>query len=323
MEFARLVEALVAEASTGINRVRGNPGGEELLRQLHKTVPLAHDVDWKPITKIVWSHIKSKWKHGGGFILLLGRDGTGVVYADPYAGNGVYRLWASNGSPPQERVAPGVYADGDGKVNHVSDARYDSGGQSIELIRKVIGPVRSMLLGQLAHVEPLAKREKRKQDRDASPIMAPRTVKSYNDAKQAADRLLDRLRPIWDKAVVQAIADMKGYLTHQIKNDAYHKVEGRLRRLQQMDSLLRTMRADPSSTDGADSLRRILYNAIDLAVSYHFPQTPNDWQISRDYHHYRDQMPDGYRDLLNGIYSGNTRYISTVLYFFKKGLLHA
>jgi len=310
-QFARLLECIISEASTGVDLVKRNAGGAELLRHVHKSTPLPHDVEWQSVQKVPWSDIKGKggWrKKGGGWIIFLGSKGTGAIYADM---GGDYTVYASNGRPGDTDAA--------GLNNRLLGSRTSSGGEALKRVKDITGPIRSIFMAKRAgEGEIEKKREKRAELRKAMAPATVRDVHTMDDATASSERLLRKFKPVWEKAMVQAMADIKGFLNLQIKNDAYHKVDKRLRRLQQIDNWLNALR---DGDDISSNLKHVLLHAVDLAARHHFPdQVPDDFYMSgRSY----GPLPEGIKLLLNGISSGDTRLLSTVLYFFKKGLLSA
>lgn len=322
MEFSRLVEALVLEVSTGINLIKGNPGGLSVLKQIHAQTPLAHDVDWEPVKKIPWSDIKGKWGSGGGFIVLVGKNGTGAIYADPLH-SGSYRVWASDGTRPEEKQTNGVYTDSMGRINNLTDLRTDSGGRALERIKEITGPIKTYAISKMAQKDVMVKRQKRGEIKKNA-VALFKTNDKISDALELADRLMKRFRPLFDRALVQALADVKGFVAHQIKNDAFHKAEKRLNRLHLLSGMLRKLRDAPDEVLGgsgntSNMLRGALINAVELAARHNYPGIPDEEHLTSRNSAY--PLDAGYRSFLNDLAAGNIKLLSDILYYFKRELL--
>lgn len=314
--FARLLESIVMEASTGMDLVRNTPGGREIVQHLHRNTSLGHDADWEVVKKIPWSEMKgSRWDNsGGGWIILIGQHGVGAIRARGQE----YSVSASNGNPPA------VNQDTGRDSNRFFNITSESGGRSLDIIKNVIGPIRSFVISK-NRGEVAKKKAARDAIRKAAVKSGGRDIESSEDAQQATEAMLMRFKPLWTKMVTQAMADIKGFVGLQIKNHAFGKVQGKINRLQNLEVILDALQSrsmggdDDESMAGMDTLRNSISSAVDLAARHYYPDQMGNRTFSSRYSY--GPPPDGVKLLLNDIAKGDTRKLGTVLGFFKRALL--
>lgn len=314
--FARLLESIVMEASTAIDMVKMNPGGREIAQFLHTKSALGHDADWEIVKKIPWSEIKGgaweRYQHAQySYIILIGRDGTGAIRAS----GSDYLVSASNGKPPE--VNPDTGVDSNRFFNKASS----SGGRSIEMIKDVIGPIKSYAIAKRA-IGASVKKKARQELRKTQVRTGGRDIASSEDALAASDAMLARFKPLWVKMLTQAMADIKGFVGLQIKNHAFSKVQNKIERLKALEDVLDSLQTGGEDGEGAmhDYLKRTIYNAVDLSARHYYPDDmPDRQQLGSRYSY--GSAPEGAKKLLNDIARGDTRKLGTVLGFFKRALL--
>jgi hypothetical protein len=87
--FANLCES-ITEASTTMNLIAGTPGGEQVVKKLHGSMALAHNLEYQPVQRISWKDLKDSYK--GAWVIIIGSNGTGAIKAT--GGNtGTIKLW--------------------------------------------------------------------------------------------------------------------------------------------------------------------------------------------------------------------------------------
>jgi hypothetical protein len=268
-----------------MNLIKDAPGGAAVIKELHKYKALSHDQDYKQIDKISWSELKDSYK--GAWVIIQGDRGTGAIKAS--GGNtGSYSAVASTG----------------GTVQQASDSR---GGNIIDFLKGEIGGLRKFYVGKNSTVVG-DKQRQRKSARDGS---------ATTEINQAT--LLRKFRPIWVNAMTTAIADIKGHIANQIKNDAFDKAT---KKLERVSSLKRQLEELESGTDtgGQGDINRAVSTAIVMAASYHYPELTGN--IERNYgSSYVATRSEGTDQLLKDIAAKDTAKLATVLRFFKRALI--
>lgn len=311
--FARLLESVITEASTAMDLVRNNPGGREIVQYLHKNSALGHDADWEIVKKVPWTELKGSYRgSGGGWIILIGQNGTGAIKAS----GGDYTISASNGKPP------GADPDTGRDTNRLFGRSTSSGGRAVDMIKDIIGPIRSYSMAK-SKGEVANKRNKRAALRKTAVRLGGEVISS-EDATAASEGMLMRFKPLWVKMVTQAMADIKGFVGLQVKNHAFNKVQNKIERLKMLDTVLDSLQSGTDDDDGDgpnvhDYLKRSIYNAVDLSARHYYPDNMTDRQFGGRGSY--GSMPEGVRLLLNDIAGGDTKKLGTVLGFFKRALL--
>jgi len=279
--FSQLLEGYLNEASTSLDLISGNPGGKQVILNLHNSMKLAHDQDYRQVEKISWSELKDT--RVGAWVIIKGTTGTGAIKANP---SGSYEAVASTG-------------------NDVETATDGRGGNIIDFLKSKIGKLQKFYVGQ-ATTALRDKQKKRKEQQtgaDASVV--------------SVETLTKKFKPLWVKAITAAIADVKGHIANQIKNDAFDKAAKKLdhvKRLQQAIESLETDSDTPSSIKGAINV------AVLMAASHHYPEQTGT--ISRSYGSgYNAERSEGGNQLLKDIAGGDQKKLGTVLTFFKRSLI--
>ena len=121
-------------------------------------------------------------------------------------------------------------------------------------------------------------------------------------AAVSVETLTAKFKPLWVRAVSAAIADVKGHIANQIKNDAFEKAK---RKLSQVESLQNALEAlESGNTDTPSSVKS------------------ETGTITRGYSSsYNAQHSEGPQKLLKDISAGDQKKLGTVLGFFKRALI--
>jgi hypothetical protein len=283
--FAQMCESVLDEASTSLSLIQNNPGGTEVIKKLHKDMKLAHDQDYKSVPKISWSELKDSYR--GAWVIIQGDKGTGAIKAS--GGNtGSYEAVASSG----------------GETRSVKDSR---GGNVIDFLKGEIGGLRKFYVGK--NTTAVSDKQKTRQSRQDG----------AGAAQVSNDTLIKKFKPLWNRAITAAIADIKGHIANQIKNDAFEKATKKLEyvgRLQNSAEAMETGTLD----DAPDFLKSAVQTAVLMTAAHYYPEQTGD--ITRSYgRSYASARSEGPQQLLKDITEGDTKKLGTVLSFFKRALI--
>jgi len=281
--FASLCES-ITEASSSMNLISGNPGGKEVIRSLHRTQELAHNQEYRAVDKISWSELKDSYK--GAWVIIQGSNGTGAIKAS--GGNsGTYTAVASSG----------------GEVQTATDSR---GGNVVDFLKKEIGKLQKFYVGK----NTTQVRDLKRKRNDAKAGVGPQTINQ--------ETLIKKFKPLWTKSLVTAIADIKGHISNQIKNDAFEKARQKISQVEDLQNSLEKL--ESGSQDTPDSIRKAVNTAVLMAASHYYPDLTG--AIQRGYSgSYTATRVDGPQKLLQDISKGDATKLGTILGFFKRTLI--
>jgi hypothetical protein len=279
--FSQLLEGYLNEASTSLSLILDNPGGKQVVKHLHTDMGLAHDQDYRQVEKISWSELKDARR--GAWVIIKGTTGTGAIRA---TSSGTYEATASSG----------------GEVETTSDGR---GGNIIDFLKSKIGKLNKFYVGNNTS----AVRDKQKKRADQQ------TGKGGSEV--TVDTLTKKFKPLWVKAITAAIADVKGHIANQIKNDAFDKAAKKLEHVKKLQQAIESLEAD---SDTPNSVKNAINVAVLMAASHHYPEQTGT--ISRSYGSgYNAERSEGGNQLLKDIAGGDQKKLGTVLTFFKRSLI--
>jgi hypothetical protein len=283
--FAQMCESVLDEASTSLSLIQNNPGGAEVIKKLHKDMKLAHDQNYKAVPKISWSDLKGNWR--GAWVIIQGDKGTGAIKAS--GGNtGDYTAVASSG----------------GETRSMNDSR---GGNVIDFLKGEIGKLQKFYVG--SNNTAVTDKQKNRQNAQAG----------AGATQVSNDTLVKKFKPLWLRAITAAIADIKGHIANQIKNDAFEKATRKLEyvgRLQNGAEAMETGTLD----DAPDFIKSAVQTAVLMTAAHYYPEQTGD--ITRGYgRSYSSARSEGPQQLLKDITEGDTKKLGTVLSFFKRALI--
>jgi hypothetical protein len=283
--FAQMCESVLDEASTSLSLIQNNPGGAEVIKKLHKDMKLAHDQNYKQIDKISWSDLKGNWR--GAWVIIQGDKGTGAIKAS--GGNtGDYTAVASSG----------------GETRSMNDGR---GGNVIDFLKGEIGKLQKFYVG--SNSTAVSDKQKTRQSQQAG----------ASTAQVSNDTLIKKFKPLWNRAITAAIADIKGHIANQIKNDAFEKATKKLEYVGRLQNSAEAMETG-TLEDAPDFLRSAVQTAVLMAAAHYYPEQTGD--INRSYGRtYASSRSEGPQQLLKDITEGDTAKLGTVLAFFKRALI--
>lgn len=279
--FAQLCEAYVNEASTAMSLIASKPGGQEVVKKLHTSMKLAHDLQYAPIDKISWSELKNA--RNGAWVIIQADTGSGAIRAI----NDRYEAVASAG----------------GEVKEFRDSK---GGNILDFFKNEIGKPRKFFVA--------------KNTRDVGDKQSKRSANQPQpEAEVTKDTLIKKFRPLWVRAMTAAVADIKGHIANMIKNDAFDKAKKKLNYLDGLYASLEELEA--GATDTPEYISKAVNVAVLMAASNHFPEQTGNLERSRYSSGLNAQFAEGPQLLLKAIAAGDTAKLGTVLGFFKKALI--
>lgn len=283
--FAQLCES-ITEASSTMDLIAGNAGGEQVVKKLHGSMALAHNISYSPVQKISWKDIKDSYR--GAWVIIIGSQGTGAIKAS--GGNtGTYTAVASSGSD----------------VESMTNSRSDT---TTEWLKTNLGRFQKFYVGKNTTYVP-----------DIQGKRANNAAASKNNTV-TQDTIINKFKPLWEKAMVAAIADIKGHVSNMIKNDAFEKARTKLSHIETLQNGLDTLQADGSSnTPGFIS--NAVNTAVLMAASHHYPDETGEITKGYSRGNYSSQDSSGPTRLLQDIAKGDTSKLGTVLAFFKRALI--
>lgn len=278
--FAQLLEGYVDEASTSLNLISGQPGGKEVIQKLHTDMKLAHDQNYRKVDKISWSDLKGSYQ--GAWVIIQGAKGTGAIKAV----NDRYEAVASSG----------------GETRAVKDSR---GGNILDFLKGEIGKLQTFYVGKGSS----AVSDKQRKRADS---------KAGASTEVTVDSLTKKFKPLWIRAVTAAIADIKGHIANQIKNDAFDKAERKLDQVKRLQQAIENL--ESGSSDTPENIKNAINTAVLMSASHFYPEQTGNIQkgYSRGYSAERSEGP---QLLLKDIAGGDQSKLGTVLGFFKRTLI--
>ncbi len=282
--FAQLLEGYVDEASTSISLISGQPGGKEVIQKLHQGMKLAHDQDYRKVEKISWSELKDSYR--GAWVIIQGDKGTGAIRAS--GGNtGSYEAVASAG----------------GEVRVVKDSR---GGNILDYLKGEIGKLQKFYVGQ--NTTAVSDKQRKRADNQKG-----------TSSEVTVDSLTRKFKPLWVRAITAAIADIKGHISNQIKNDAFDKAEKKLSQVKNLQNAIENLEGG-STGDVPPAVSTAINTAVLMAASHHYPEQTGN--ITRGYNRgFQAERSEGPAQLLKDIAAGDQKKLGTVLGFFKRTLI--
>jgi hypothetical protein len=244
---------------------------------------LAHDQDYRQVEKISWSELKNARR--GAWVIIKGTTGTGAIRA---TASGSYEATASSG----------------GEVDSFADGR---GGNVIDFLKSKIGRLNKFYVGN--NTSDVNDKRKKRKDQQAG----------TDTSMVSVETLTKKFKPLWVKAITAAIADVKGHIANQIKNDAFDKAAKKLDHVKRLQQAIESLETD---SDTPNSVRAAINVAVLMAASHHYPEQTG--AISRSGYGgggYNAERSEGGSQLMKDIAAGDQKKLGTVLTFFKRSLI--
>jgi hypothetical protein len=283
--FAQLLEENLLEVSSAMNVLATKPGGPEVVKHLHQSMKLAHDLGYKPIDKISWSELKGSY--AGAWVLIQGTTGTGAIKAV----NDRYEAVASDG----------------GEVTSFKDGK---GGNILDFLKGKIGKLQKFYTAK--GTRSVDDKQKKRAD----------NKKGAGTPEVTQGTLIRKFKPLWIRAITASIADIKGHVANQIKNDAFEKAKKKLEYISRLQTGLEMLETGAAGDDIPEFLNNAINAAVLMTASHHYPETTGNLERSRwGSGGLSAQFSEGPAQLLKDIAGGDTAKMGTVLSFFKRSLI--
>jgi hypothetical protein len=274
------------EVSSTSEKLMKHPGSLELMKHLHSQLKLPHDAEWGDLQRIFWSEFKDT--RTGKWVLIKGVRGTGAIKS---LGNGSYIAVGSNGGPVQSKEET-------------------KGGRIEEFLTPIIGKPKAMYSAE-----------------QGTDVVGKQTMRQKNKVPPAgqqvsADTIVKKFKPMWRKAIVQATADIQGFVMNQVKNGAFEKAQRKLKQLQELRKLADSL---DEGDEAPELVKKAVGSAITLAAAHFYPAETGE--LSRGYVGYggtyglRAENQEGVKKLLTDLSNGDTNKMGVILGFFKRSLL--
>lgn len=298
-----MLEAIViTEASTAMDIMRRVPGAEELLKKIHGSRDLPHDVVYTPSETISWSTVKGKgWDRKTKWILVKGEKGMGAIKATD-------RTYHAMAAKPNSEI---------------ETIQADRGGDILNFLKDRIGKPKMFYTGNIpsSHREKITTRAGRK----------PIPQAQWSGEDNFVKLMMIKFKPLWLKAIDSAINDTKGWVQTMVKNHSFSKAKHKLEKLQYLEQMSDRLRDGDNPLDGKERyndpytpLRTAIYNAVMMTAHHYYPDKSGGFKSqertygSRGTH--KIQRSDALEALFNAIRDGETEKLSTMIGFFKRGL---
>ena len=282
--FAQLCETFLPEVSTSLNLIKGHPGGNEVVKNLHAEKGLGHAQSYNEVPKISWNDLKDSYR--GAWVIIQGQKGTGAIRAS----RGSYEAMASTGG-------------------EVESFRNDRGGNILDFLKERIGKMTKFYVGKDTGKTGELKSTRAERNKVAGPAVVNQ------------DSLVKKFKPLWVRAITAAIADSKGHVANMIKNDAFEKAKKKLNRIESLQEALESLEAG-TLDDAPGFIKTAVNTAIMMSASHYYPDETGEIQRGRwGDSGYNAQREEGPRRLLSDIAAGDTKKLGTILAFFKRALI--
>lgn len=280
--FANLCEAMLLEVSTTGDIIKHHAGGEMLLQQLHQKHGLLHDQPYQEVPRVSWYQVKNQ---DTTWLLLVGSFGVGAIKWDK---------------------SPGSYKAIVATRGEIESFTNDRSSHIIDFLKTRIGSIKKIYQGI---EDPNGTRGKIVLRRAAqgSSVVGPFTK---------AD-LVKKFKPMFFKTLEQAKADIKGMLSHMLKNDAYKRARWRLEKIMKLESQLEALRRNEIPED----LETAVNDAIILAAKYFYPLETGNIRNTASRGYYTDNAYFMTKRIVDDIGQGDQKKLAAVIGFFKQRLI--
>ena len=303
--MSEMFRDLLDEDSTAMDAMRGSPYADQLVKAMHKGMAIPHDVHWIATDKVSWNDIKER---SPNYVLVTGKEGTAAIR---YIGGGYEALVSYNEGITQHsnNSSTGIMSyvkAGIGKIT----GYFEAWGQG----KKNTWGRRAT--GGRSEVDDL-----RKERASARKITKSNIFDPSADHNQNFSTLMNKLKPIYVKALDAAIADLKGAAAIALKNDAYDKAIGKINHINSLDSHRESLLVDPTAKV-PDYITTAMRHAIFMASAYYYPEETGELTRGGTYMQPRSENKVGPTRVINDISKGDQEKLSTIMAFFKQDLLH-
>ena len=185
------------------------------------------------------------------------------------------------------------------------------GGEILSELSSILnGKPRRIWVGNDEHAVQQLQSERKKQKVD----------NQSNQQQVDNNYLLRKFRPMFSKAVILAIADIKGMVANMIKNDEFDRSRVKIDRLQSLQRALESVSLEKSISNFPDIIVNALRSAVALAAMHYYPEETIG--LTRQWGNMiRTTSDNGISRLYKDINAGDTRKLAAILAFFKRTLI--
>jgi len=310
--FGMLCEQIILnEVSSIVPLVTNVPNHKEFVTLVHKLLHIPHDFKFEKVPKIE-----------------LGKD-TAISGAGGYSGSRTYVLVGEKGAalliydnksreydllvPASPSLADYAHEALRHTGNFYEFRNMTSGKRALTIIKLSIGNIKQIYAGGGSNKKTQELRSKRL-SRKATPRFGSHT-------------LLKKFSPIFKRMLVSAEQEYKGMLNIMIKNGSYKNISEKIEKLKKIKSMINAIDTYETGKEAIrrdsgiqSSLDRLISNALVLAARYYYPNETSE--LARSHEGYSSTISKGIDMLLDDIKNGDSAKLSTVLAYFKNGVLY-
>lgn len=301
--FSHLCNQLLLEYSSTFDLVKNpdgtwHPGAKEIIDQVMRQKMISHDVQWEPIDANALASWAKKIKKGA--ILILTDQGTALLETSP-SDPDWFSAYVADENEMQRLSTTTKYK------RVIINFTFD---KIMPMIQNKIGhPQRAYITADLGQ-QSVQKLQKKRKQTQPQPL-------SYA-------QILMRFKPLWEKTLIQAMADVKGWYSQLVKNDAYKKASKKMRQIEYLREIL-----DDLESNNTDSLKKNLLpfmtTAVHMAAAHYYPDPPGSW--TEEWNETLGRFLPRYKatgivaKLLKDIEAGDMRKLGAVLHYLKQELV--
>jgi hypothetical protein len=290
-QFSQLFESIVTEVSTGMAQF-SDPNAQELLKTLHRTKTLGHDVTYEKIPRISWASLKD---NPDQWFILKGENGWAAIVLP--GKRSAYQIFTANGIPNPENSELVTLT----KVGTATDGN--------NLLKNTIGKLVEFYTVNTAY----SNNERRTREHK-------RTQNNPYENKASETYIIKRFMPIFTRLLTNAKADIKGVISSMVKNDASRdKINTKLYKINSIEQSINRLKEGQVDEYLTDAVSK----AVVFAARYYYPQETGE--LTSQYYggrtSFRQANSDGVNHVLSDISQGDTSKLGGVLAYLKKVLV--
>lgn len=325
--FGMLCEQIILnEASSIVPFITNVPNHKEFVKLVHTVLDIPHDFKFEKVPKIELGKdttIPGAGGMGGSRTYVLvgeketDRVGRGIAFQ-----LGAAALIYNNNRREYDLLVPASPSLQGTEYEHEIVSRignfYEfrnitSGKRALAILKLSIGNIKQIYAGGGSNKKTQELRSKRI-SRKATPRFGSHT-------------LLKKFSPIFKKMLVSAEQEYKGMLNIMIKNGSYKNISEKIEKLKKIKSMINAIDTYETGKEAIrrdsgiqSSLERLITNALVLAARYYYPNETSE--LVRSHEGYTSNSSKGIDMILDDIKNGDSAKLSTVLAYFKNGVLY-
>ena len=274
----------VSSTIDALTKYRDRPTEVALAQYMHKNMKLPHKNIEYEIGKFDVASIKgNRWQRNEAttnWLIYIGEKGSACVIYN--ANNSSYTVVTAS-IDPGEPVS--IHTD---EFKTITDFN--------RFIKQYIGKINTYLRAFGSKVE-----------KKVTP----------SDSTNFTEVVLKKLKPILAKSIEKAVADVRGMVINQIKNDAFESAERKIKKLTTLINVLEDIQGH------TEFLSTVLRNSVLLTASYYYPDLTGRITASsygRDFR-YSSENNKGPVTVMNDILKGDTQKLMHTLSMFRRQLV--